>query len=130
VRLIQVPIAPLGAYFPGLQAVAQASPGQLASVTSGQEISQRVQAMDEAERERCQAVVAHLTLRQREVLQAFVQGFTPQEVAERLCISLKTVDTHKTAILAQCRNAWAMSDDEHLDYHIMRQKFELFFKSS
>jgi CRISPR-associated protein Csx14 len=114
-RLIQVPLMPWGAYFPGLRALTQASPAQV--------IAAQTRWLDETERARCQAVLGRLTPRQVDVLRALAAGESPQEVAERLNISLKTVDTHKTAILSECRVAWALPDDAWLDYHFLRDKF-------
>ncbi|RLC92547.1 MAG: histidine kinase [Chloroflexi bacterium] len=119
VRLIQVPMAPWGAYFPALRALAQATPEQAIAV--------RTRWLDQAEQARCRAVVEQLTPRQLDVLRAFATGRNPQEVAESLCISLKTVDSHKTVILGECRNAWSVPEDAWLDYHFLRDKFGLFF---
>ncbi len=119
VRLIQVPVVPWGVYFPALRALAQTPPDQALAL--------QVRWLDQTERTRCQAVVERLTPRQLDVLRAFAAGLTPQEVAEHLCISLKTVDTHKTAILGECRNAWAVPDDAWLDYHFLRDRFGPFF---
>ncbi len=119
VRLIQVPLTPWGAYFPGLRALAQATPEQM--------LAAPLRLMDRSDRARCEAVVAQLTTRQLEVLRAFAPGRSPQEVAEVLCISLKTVDTHKTVILGECRNAWEIDEKKRLDYHFLHDKFGLFF---
>jgi CRISPR-associated protein Csx14 len=72
-------------------------------------------------------VVAALTPRQVEVLRAFACGGSPQDVAETLCVTLKTVDSHKTHILAECRAAWALPDDHWLDYHFLRERFAPFY---
>ena len=42
-----------------------------------------------------------LTQRQREVLQLIAQGLTSKEIAHELGLSLKTVNTHRTDIMAQ-----------------------------
>jgi len=115
VRLIQVPVAPWGAYFPALRTLTQATPAQV--------IAAQTRWLDQTEWARCQAVVERLTPRQLEVLRAFAVGRNPQEVAEALCVSLKTVDTHKTAILGECRNAWSLPEGAWLDYHFLRDKF-------
>jgi len=125
VRLIQVPIAPLGAYFPGLQALVRPAVG-----ASGQIIGERVQAMDEVERGHCHAVYERLTPRPRQVLRALAEGLAPQEVAEQLTISLKTVDAHKTTILAECRNEWMLDSDQRLNYHFLQDKFGLYFQDT
>jgi CRISPR-associated protein Csx14 len=117
VYLIQVPVVPWGAYFPTLRDLTQPPAQVIAAQTAW---------LDETERARCQQVARRLTTRQADVLRAFAAGRSPQEVADRLAISLKTVDTHKTAILAECRVAWALSDDTWLDYHFLRDKFAPF----
>lgn len=68
-----------------------------------------------------------LTPRQSDVLQAFAAGLSPQEVADRLVITVKTVDAHKTVILDECRNAWDLPHNEWLTYHFLRDKFERYF---
>lgn len=119
VRLIQVPMAPWGAYFPALRL--------LATATSSQVLAAQARWMDEGEQARCQAVEAQLTSRQMEVLRAFAAGLNPQEVAERLSITLKTVNSHKSAILDECRVAWSTPDGERLTYHDLRQRFERYY---
>lgn len=119
VRLIQVPMAPWGAYFPALRL--------LASATSAQVLATQARWMDEGERARCRAVEARLTGRQVEVLRAFAGGLSPQEAAERLSVTLKTVDSHKTVILGECRAAWGLPDDERLTYHDLRRRFERYY---
>lgn len=120
VRLIQVPVMPWGAYFPGLRSLAQAGSSQVIAVQGHM--------MDVAERARCQKVVAALTPRQEEVLRAFAAGGSPQDVAEGLSITLKTLDSHKTVILAECRNTWGIPEDTRLDYHFLRERFRRFFE--
>jgi len=44
---------------------------------------------------------ASLTLRQREVLQLVAEGRTLKEIASILCVSIKTVEFHKTRIAKQ-----------------------------
>lgn len=116
VRLIQVPMAPWGAYFPALRA--------LASATSAQVVAAQARWMDEGERRRCQAVLERLTPRQIDVLRAFAAGLSPQEAAEQLNITLKTVDTHKTAVLEHCRIVWSVPEGQRLTYHDLRRWFE------
>ncbi len=120
VRLIRVPVVPWGVYFPQLRQLAQVSPGQV--------LAAQALLLNEKDRHRCQAVIEHLTPRQCEVLRAFAQGASPQEVAEALCITLSTVDDHKKVILAECRNAWEMGENTWLTYHFLREKFGPFFQ--
>ena len=42
--------------------------------------------------------LAHLSLREREVFDLVVRGFTTKAVAQELCISAKTVETHRAHI--------------------------------
>jgi len=119
VRLIQVPLAPWGAYFPGLRALLATSPAQV--------IAAQRRLMDDSERARCEQVLQQLTDRQCEVLQAFAAGALPQDVAAQLNISLKTVDSHKTQILAECRVAWNLPEKSRLDYGFIREKFGRYF---
>ena len=46
-----------------------------------------------------------LTAREREVFDELIHGYTITEIAERLHLSVKTVDTHKSHIYAKlnCR---------------------------
>ncbi len=121
VRLLRVPLTPWGAYFPGLRALTQISPVQA--------VAAQTQWLDTAERARCQAVAARLTPRQSDVLRAFAGGQSPQEAAETLCVTVKTIHAHKTVILGECRNAWELSEDARLDYYFLREKFGRYFQT-
>jgi len=115
VRLIPVPMVPWGAYFPALRMLAQATPEQL--------LAMQRRWVDETELRRCREVCRRLTERARQVLKLLAQGYTPQEVAEKLCISIKTVDTYKGQIYAECRIAWGMPENAHISYHFVHEKF-------
>jgi CRISPR-associated protein Csx14 len=121
VRLLQVPLVPWGAYLPALRALAQASPMEV--------VAAQTRWLDSAERAHCRAVVEQLTPRQLDVLRAFADGQSPQEVAETLCVTVKTVHAHKTVILSECRNAWEFPQDARLDYHFLREKFGRYFQA-
>ena len=114
VQLIQAPIVPWGAYFPALRALAQTS------LQAVQEQLRRVAAIDKPQ---CRQVWERLSPRQRDVLRAFAKGMRPDEVAASLCITLNTVNSHKTAILAECRVAWNLPEDTSLDYRFLREHF-------
>jgi CRISPR-associated protein Csx14 len=120
VRLIRVPLAPWGAYFPGLRQLARATPLEA--------VAAQTQWLDSSERARCQAVVDRLTARQMDVLRAFAAGGNPQEVAEALCVTVKTVHAHKTVVLSECRIAWGLAEGTWLDYHFLREKFGRYFQ--
>ena len=122
VHLLEVPIVPWGAYFPALRALAQAS--------SAQVIAAQTRWLDETEQARCHAVIAKLTPRQVDVLRWLAAGHSPQDVAETLTVTIKTVDAHKTAILAECRVVWDLPEDERLTYHFLREHFAHFFENS
>ncbi len=108
VTLLPVPLLPWGAYLPGLRALTSPTPPASAPPT---------------ENAQCAAVWAQLTERERAALRALAEGLRPQEAADALCVTLKTLDTFKTKILAECRVAWAMPEGQHLTYHFLREKF-------
>lgn len=114
VQLIPVPLVPWGAYFPALRAMTQ-PPAQAVAAQMG--------AFSASNELQCQQVYARLSERQRATLLAFARGRTPQDVAEDLNISLSTVNTYKTAILAECRIAWQMAEDARLDYRFLHERF-------
>jgi len=109
VRLIPVPLVPWGAYFPALRALAR-PPAAAPSLCPEDAAC-------------CAAVWEHLTERQREVLQVLVSAPSLQDAAEQLGLTLKTLDSHKSQILAECRIAWGMPEGTRLTYHFLREKF-------
>lgn len=115
VRLLQIPVPLLGSYFPAVQALATMSPEDV--------LARQTRWLDQGDRTRCEAVWRALTPRQRDVLRAFAQGLNRQQVAERLSLSPKTVDSHKSQILGHCRAIWGIEDTQRLDYHFLAQKF-------
>lgn len=118
-RLIRVPMMPWGSYFPALR--------QLTRPTTVEQdvLAAPRAALDHVEETRKTAVLQKLTERQKDVLIAFAGGLNPQQVAEKLFITIKTVDSHKTVILSECRNAWSLPDEEWLDYRFIADKFDV-----
>lgn len=114
VRLIPTPLVPWGTYFPALRALA---------LPPEQAISQQIGKLSATNDIQCRQVYKELTERQQEILAAFARGGTPQDVAEALHLSLSTVNSHKTAILAECRIAWGLDENARLDYRFLREHF-------
>ena len=119
VRWIEVPMVPWGAYLP---------PFITARHTPADMLTAQTTWMDREEHKRCQVVWDNLNERPQEVLRGFAKGLKPQEVADQLSISLKTVSSHNTKILGECRNAWSLNDDDYLDFNFIRDKFRSFFR--
>ena len=55
-----------------------------------------------AEAKRLRAIREDLTQREKEILILIVKGFSNQQIAEQLFISIPTVKTHRSNILAKC----------------------------
>ena len=120
IHLIERHFVPWGTYFSELPQV----------ISSAQEtIHLQKRKMDSLEQARCSQVVKAATRRQLEALKAFASGLTPQEVAGKLCIDIKTVHSHKTVLLELCRNAWE-SLNEPLDYRFLQKAFATYFDSN
>lgn len=117
-RLIEVPLMPWGEYFPALRSLAVDTPTALWAILQ--------QVLNRDEWARCHRVWEQLTPKQQEALTKFAAGLTAQEVAEEMVITLSTVHSHKTVILAECRNAWELPETERLDYHFLAHKFAAF----
>ncbi len=118
VVLIRVPLVPWGSYFPGLRAMALASQATVAQQMAWQQTDDTP----------CQQVYTHLSERQRDALHAFAAGGSPQDVAEALKLTLSTVNTYRTVILAECRIAWQLPQEERLTYHFIAQRFGPFLR--
>lgn len=54
---------------------------------------------NEADLEGGRSLVERLTLRQREILQLIAEGYTTQEIAQKLGIGVKTAETHRTQLM-------------------------------
>jgi len=46
-----------------------------------------------------ETVLERLTPRQREILQLIAEGHTTKAIAQRLCLSVKTVETHRVQMM-------------------------------
>lgn len=117
--LIRVPMMPWGAYFPTLRELAR-------PLASADVFSQQRRVLDYGEQARCRTVVTRLTRRQQDVLELLAAGQNPQQVAASLGLKVSTVDSHKSVILIECRNAWNLPEETWLDYRFVREKFANF----
>ncbi len=54
------------------------------------------------EAKRIKAIKEELTQREKEILRLVVKGYSNQQIADELCISIPTVKTHRSNILAKC----------------------------
>lgn len=119
VRLVPVPVVPWASYLPPFMRLSH-SPAELMSVQTAW--------MDQGERQRCQQVWDRLKdSRAGDVLRGFAAGQRPDEVADTLSISSKTVSSYNTRILAECRNAWGLPAGHYLNFSFVREKFRNFF---
>ena len=116
-RLLRSPFPSLGAYVYN----------PLQSFRNAQE-TERLQ-REAQERKCCEQVEKQARPAQLRVLQAFAKGLRPAQVAAELSLAQVTVNTHKTALLDYCHNAWDIPPDERLDYHFLRAKFADYFHS-
>jgi len=114
-KLIRGPFIPLGAY-----TYDSHQPFRVAQ-------EERYSQIKDQEHARCNEVVQRATSSQRKVLQAFARGLRPQQVADELCITLATVNTHKTALFSHCHAVWNIPEEERLTYHFLATKFADFF---
>ena len=121
VHLIERHFVPWGTYFSDITQTIN---------TAQETIHSQSRKMDAQEHARCEQVVKQLTPRQRDVLQAFAEGLNIQEVADRLCITIRTVDAHKTKLLELCREAWSIDQSpSRLGYHYLYKTFAPYFDS-
>jgi len=109
VHLIEVPFARLAQ--PVLARLLSAESANARTIISMQEKQERTE-----QQRRGRKLLGRVTPMPRKVLQLFVRGFTPQEVASELNISIKTVSSHTTALLRESRNIWNIPEDKKLDY--------------
>ncbi len=121
VHLIERHFVPWGTYFSDITQ----------NINSAQEtIYSQNRKMDAQEHARCEQVIKQLTPRQLDVLKAFAEGLTIQEVAERLCVTIKTVDAHKTRLLEICREVWDIDQNApRPGYHFLYKTFAPYFDS-
>jgi CRISPR-associated protein Csx14 len=118
VRLVRVPVLPLGQYFPWLR-----PPDGIAGLGA------QARTVDAAAHARCRHVAEQLTHSQREVLRVIARGLAPQEAAAELKVEISTIHAHKTPIFELCRIAWDLPPDANLDYRWLREQFRSYFQS-
>jgi CRISPR-associated protein Csx14 len=117
VRLVQVPVVPWGQYLASFS---------MGLHTPAETIDAHSARLEREEHRRCRAVWDDLTGREKEVVRAFAAGLNPQEVAEQLVVTVKTVSSHTTSIFAKCRLVWEMPDSFRFNFHFLRDKFRDF----
>lgn len=120
VWLVQVPTVPWGQYL---------APFSMARQTPSEVMHAQTAWLDKTELQRCRTVWQELTPREKEVVRSFATGRTPQEVAEQLVITVKTVSSHQTNIFAKCRPAWELPPETPLNFHFLRERFRPFLHS-
>lgn len=120
-RLIQVPMMPWASYFPDL------GEGTRPGTPTHDVLAGPRAVLDEERRKECAKVMGELTKRERETLRYIAQGLTPQEAADKMEISLKTVDTYKTNIFSECRNVWGELGPGRVDYRWLADQFAPYF---
>ncbi len=120
VNLIEVPFFPIADYVPIL---AQPS----ASAQVAQQVGKAQ--MDAQERAHCAFVVQNATRRQRDVLHCYADGLSTQEIADKLCISSKTVYTHKDVLIALCAQAWETAESDPPGTHFLYRHFSRYFET-
>lgn len=109
VRLIEVPFARLAQ--PVLTRLLSSESMNARTIIDMQEEQEKAE-----QQRRSRELIGKVTPMQRKVLQLFVRGLTPQEVASELQISIKTVSSHTTVLLRESRNIWNIPEHKKLDY--------------
>ncbi|GHO49657.1 histidine kinase [Ktedonospora formicarum] len=115
VRLIEVPVPLLGPFYPQTDSFRHAQ-------------QERRRQVETLEHSRCARVEQESTPAQRRVLRAYSKGLATQQVAIQLHLSPATVNSHKTALLVLCANAWEIEPTVSLDYHFFYRKFANYFR--
>ncbi len=118
VNLIEVPFFPLGDYFSALS-----QPHSSAQTT---EYSGKAQ-MDAQQRAQCDSFVQKARPRQLDVLRGIANGLTIQEIADQLCLSIKTVYNHKDALIDLCAEVWDPSENGPFDQRFLYKHFSRYF---
>lgn len=127
VQLIEGPFVFWGTYFPNLPHYPNANANDDANTIVRTQKAQ----MNAQERKRCEQVEHYprITKREQETLSAFASGLNPQQVADKLKVAVKTIDTYKTHLLDYCREAWP-DTNERMDYHFLYKKFASYFDTN
>jgi CRISPR-associated protein Csx14 len=86
--------------------------------------------IDDQEHARCRQVVVRLTPRELEVLRAFANGLSNQEVGKELGLAIKTVAHYKTRLLDLCREVWYLDPKARLGYHFLYKTFAPYFDTA
>lgn len=121
VNLIEVPFFPIADYVPLMSQ-------PHSSAQAAQQVSKAQ--MDTKERTHCAYVVQKATRRQLDVLHGFAAGLTTQEIATKLCISIKTVYNHKDVLIALCAEAWDTPESDPPNNHFLFNHFSRYFENN
>ncbi|HZU70951.1 MAG TPA: CRISPR-associated ring nuclease [Ktedonobacteraceae bacterium] len=120
VNLIEMPFFPIADYVPLL---AQSFPSAQAAQQAGKA------RMDAQEHARCEAFIQKITHRQFDVLRGIADGLTAQEIADRLCLSIKTVYSHRDKLLDTCAQVWDSADYGPFDQRFLYRHFSRYFET-
>ncbi len=116
VKLIDVPLLPMGMISPGLHSAAHASPQDI--------VGAQRQWIDADELTRCKEVLRQLAPREREAVRLFAAGGqTVAAVAVQMGLSHKTVNQYKTKVFEICRVVWKLPNDYRVTHPFLREKF-------
>lgn len=120
VNLIEVPFFPIADYVPLLsQTFSTAQAAQQAGKAH----------MDAQERVRCDSFIQKIRPRQVDVLRGIANGYSIQEIASQLCLSIKTVYNHKDTLLDVCADVWDITEYGPFDQRFLYRHFSRYFEA-
>jgi CRISPR-associated protein Csx14 len=120
VNLIEVPFFPIADYIPFLSQ-------PLFTAQAAQQTGKAQ--MDDQERVRCDSFIQKITPRQLDVLRGIADGYSIQEIATELYLSIKTVYTHRDKLLDVCAKVWDISEHGPFDQRFLYRHFSRYFET-